>query len=424
MRCISRRLISALVALASLTGTAHAAGFILYELGTPDVGLASAGYAARAQDASTVFTNPAGMTLLDHSQMLMGVQPIYGRLQFEPSNRTTTSGTDGGNALVPLPGGSGFYVHSLSPKLKLGIGGFAYFGGALEYNLDWVGRYFLQGSTILGFSIMPAVAYRVNDWLSVGGGLNVMIGVLKSKVGVNNLRPDLPDGRMKIQDYTVGVGGNIGVLLEPLDGTRIGVTYLTPVELNFSDVPHFSGLGPGLIRAFKRRGLFGADVDLGLEVPQSVMVSGYQRLTDKLALLGNVGWQNWSQFGQVQIGVGSADPKNLTANLKYQDTFHIAIGTQYQAFEKWLLSAGFAFDNSMVSDAARTVTAPVGNQYRYGFGAQYDWSESVKLGMAYEFQWQGDLSLSQGAGPVRGTVAGEFSDVFVNFFAFNMIWKF
>src|SRR5215471_12982094 len=136
---------------------ASAGGFFLYEIGTPDVGLASAGYAARAQDASTVFTNPAGMTMLDHSQMLAGIQPIYGHLQFAQDASTTTRGTDGGNALVPLPSGSFFYVYSLNSRLKFGFGSCAYFGGALEYNLNWVGRYFLQGGTILGMSFIPAV---------------------------------------------------------------------------------------------------------------------------------------------------------------------------------------------------------------------------------------------------------------------------
>src|SRR5579885_2594630 len=98
----------------SLPQRGLAGGFFLSEIGTPDVGLASAGYASRAQDASTVFTNPAGMTRLDGSQLLVGVQPIYGREVFTPDNRTTTSGTDGGNALVPLPGASIFYVRSIT----------------------------------------------------------------------------------------------------------------------------------------------------------------------------------------------------------------------------------------------------------------------------------------------------------------------
>src|SRR5215469_908138 len=234
--------------------SALAGGFFLYELGTPDVGLASAGYAARAQDPSTVFTNPAGMAMLDHSQLLVGIQPLYTHLNFSPDASTTTRGTDGGNALVPLPEASFFYVYSLNSRLKFGFALCDYFGGAIEYNLNWVGRYFLQGATILGVSFIPAAAYRVNDWLSVGGGINVMVGFLREKAGVRNLTPGT-DGQIKYQDYTAGVGGDLGMMFQPDEKTRIGITYLTPVNLNFSSVPHLRGVGPLVLTLLQRRGL-------------------------------------------------------------------------------------------------------------------------------------------------------------------------
>ena len=249
--------------------TAFAGGFFLYEIGTPDVGLASAGYAARAQDASTVFTNPAGMIMLDHTQIMGGVQPLYTHQVFSPDAATTTRGTDGGNALVPLPGASFFLVYNLSNRVKLGFGTFAYFGGAIEYNLNWVGRYFLQGATLLGISYMPAVAFRINDWLSFGCGLNVMLGVLREKAAVRTLLPG-SDGQVKYHDLTAGVGGDVGFLIHPDEKTRIGITYLSPVDLNFADVPHFRGTGPVLVALLKRRGLLGTSVDLGITVPQEV----------------------------------------------------------------------------------------------------------------------------------------------------------
>ena len=179
-----------------LSEQALAGGFFLYEVGIPDVCLASAGYASRAQDASTVFTNPAGMTRLDHSEVMIGVQPYYGYQVFSTNHHTTTTGSDGGNALVPLPSRSFFFVYSLSPKLKLGIANVTYFGGAIEYNLNWVGRYHLQGATMLGNSTLPSIAYRINRWLSVGAGFNIMIGYLKEKVAIKNLEPGLPDGQL------------------------------------------------------------------------------------------------------------------------------------------------------------------------------------------------------------------------------------
>ncbi|HEY6418111.1 MAG TPA: outer membrane protein transport protein [Candidatus Binataceae bacterium] len=402
---------------------ARAGGFFLSEIGTPDLGLASAGYASRAQDASTVFTNPAGMTRLDQSQLLVGVQPIYGHEVFSPNGQTTTTGPDGGNAILPLPGASVFYVYNLTKNLKLGIGNCTYFGGALEYNKNWVGRYYLQGATILGSSILPSIAYRVNDWLSVGGGFNIMVGYLDERVAINTLLVRNSDGQMTVKDWTAGIGGDIGVLVEPDSHTRFGVQYLTPVSLDFGGVPHFSGLGPGLVHLFKKHGIFGASLDLNMTVPQSLLFSAFHEFSDRLAIMGDAGWQNWSQFGNLGIGINSVNPKSATVNLKYQDTFHLAIGAQYKLSPPLTLSSGFAFDNSMVSGPSRTVSAPVGNQYRFGLGAQYALSEALIAGFGYEFQWQGDLGMFQSHNRVQGTVAGRFSDVNINFFNINLVWK-
>jgi long-chain fatty acid transport protein len=397
---------------------------MLYEQGTPDVGLASAGQGARAQDASTVFTNPAGMTQLKDSQLLVGAEPLFGNYTFSPNAKTSVKGTNGGNAAVPMPSGSFFYVHSLSPNLKLGFGSYSYFGAPIEYNLNWVGKYYLQGATIFGMSFQPALAFRVADWLSIGGGPNVMLGFLRAKAGINTLNPRLGDGQVRYQDYTVNVGGNVGILLTPRDGTRIGIDYLTPVDLNFSDTPHFVGLGPRVTRAISNDKLRSPKTNLGMQVPQQLMVDVYQKVTERMALLGSVGWQNWSQFGLVDISIDTANPKSLSKNLHFQDTFHLAAGTQYQLMPQWMLSCGFAFDNSAVGTPMRTVNLPVGDQYRFGAGAQYAWSKKITFGFADEFMYQGELPVHQSAGPVRGTVAGQFTNTFINFFSLNMIYKF
>ena len=62
---------------------ARAGGIILYELGTSDVGRASAGWAARSGDAATLFTNPAGMSRMPDQELLVGGQLMYGNFSFE-----------------------------------------------------------------------------------------------------------------------------------------------------------------------------------------------------------------------------------------------------------------------------------------------------------------------------------------------------
>ena len=158
--------------------SARAGGIELYEIASPDIGLASAGYAARAEDASTLFKNPAGMSRLEGTQLQGGLQLTYGSVSFTPNGATSPRlGNDGGgNAIGALPAASGFFVYDLSDRWKVGLGLFNYFGLAEKYNDNWVGRYYVQNSALLGITLMPTVSFKATDWLSIGAGLNAMRG--------------------------------------------------------------------------------------------------------------------------------------------------------------------------------------------------------------------------------------------------------
>jgi long-chain fatty acid transport protein len=407
-------------------GLAHAGGIALYEFGSPDVGLAAAGYAARAQDASTVFTNPAGMSRLEKSQVMGGLQGLYANLEFSPSSATTTSGSDGGNAVGWLPGGSLFVVQKLSPDWSVGFGALSYFGLSTQYDDNWVGRYYLQKGTLIGLTLTPAVSYRVNSWLSVGAGLNMMYGYLDNQIAVNNVGAARPDGQLKYDDNRWGYGANLGILVEPMPGTRFGLTYLSEVKLDFSAVPEFSGLGPVLEALLRSRGLTTNNLDLGMTVPQMVMFSAYHEMNKQWAIMGNIGWQDWSRFGYVDVGINSSNPTTLTTSSDYNDTWHVALGVQYRpAMETpWIFSAGVAYDSSAVDDDKRTVTVPMGEAWRFALGAQYAFSQNLTVGAAYEFVWGGDMSVDQQRGPLAGRVAGDYSSTSFNFFALNLTWKY
>jgi long-chain fatty acid transport protein len=407
-------------------GLAHAGGIALYEFGSPDVGLAAAGYAARAQDASTVFTNPAGMSRLEKSQVMGGLQGLYANLEFSPSSATTTSGSDGGNAVGWLPGGSLFVVQKLSPDWSVGFGALSYFGLSTQYDDNWVGRYYLQKGTLIGLTLTPAVSYRVNSWLSVGAGLNMMYGYLDNQIAVNNVGAARPDGQLKYDDNRWGYGANLGILVEPMPGTRFGLTYLSEVKLDFSAVPEFSGLGPVLEALLRSRGLTTNNLDLGMTVPQMVMFSAYHEMNKQWAIMGNIGWQDWSRFGYVDVGINSSNPTTLTTTSDYNDTWHVALGVQYRpAMETpWIFSAGVAYDSSAVDDDKRTVTVPMGEAWRFALGAQYAFSQNLTVGAAYEFVWGGDMSVDQQRGPLAGRVAGDYSSTSFNFFALNLTWKY
>jgi long-chain fatty acid transport protein len=323
-----------------------------------------------------------------------------------------------------MPAGSAFIAQKLNQDWSIGLGSLSYFGLMQSYDDNWVGRYYIQKSTLIGMTLMPAVSYRVNNWLYVGAGLNIMYGILDSQVAVNNIGEARPDGQLKYDDSKWGFGANLGVLVEPKPGTRFGLTYLSDVKLDFSAVPEFSGLGPGLEALLRTNGLMTSSMDLGMTVPQMVMFSAYHEMNDKWAIMGNVGWQNWSRFGKVDVGVNSGNPTSLTVNNDYKDTWHVALGAQYRHSPAWTYSAGVAYDSSAVDNDKRTVTVPMGQIWGFGLGAQYAISPNVTLGAVYEFAWLGDMPVDQQRGPLAGRVAGGFNNSSFNFFALNLKWTY
>ncbi len=402
--------------------SAWAGGINLYEVATPDVGLASAGWASRAQDASTLFKNPAGMSQLSGAQVQTGMQLTYGDIEFSSDANTSArlGSDDGGNAIGALPALSLFYVQELGQKWRIGIGTLSYFGLLQDYNDNWVGRYYTQNSALVGVSFLPTISYEVNEWFSVGAGLNAMYGYLDSDIAINNLEPGLGDGQLSYTDREWGFGANVGVLFRCGESTRIGASYLSQVDLDFNARPEFSNVGPGLSPILSRF----TSLDLGMTVPQSVMASVYHQLNEKLALMADFGWQNWEQFGQVDVGVDSANPQSLTTSLNYQDTWHGAIGAQYQIDPAWQLTGGVAYDSSAVDDENRTVTVPMGRAVRVGLGVQWQMNDRLSLGAAYEFLWGGDMSVDQGSDTsLRGRVSGTFEDSWFSFFTVNLNWK-
>jgi long-chain fatty acid transport protein len=405
-------------------GPAWAGGAMLYQFGSPDVGLAAAGYAARAQDASTVFTNPAGMSRLEKSQVLGGLQGLYGNVKFSPNSATTVSGGDGGVAVGWLPGGSFFVVQKLDADWSIGFGSLSYFGLSQKFDGDWVGRYYVQKSSLMGMTLTPAASYRVNNWLYLGAGFNLMYGILDDQVAVNNITG--PDGQLKYSDKRWGYGANLGVLAEPKPGTRFGLTYLSEVKLDFSAVPEFSGLNAGLQAWLISQGLYSSSMDLGMTVPQMVMFSAYHELNPQWAIMANIGWQQWSRFGEVDVQINSSDPRSLTVHVDLNDTWHAALGAQYRHSPKWMFSGGVAYDSSAVNDANRSVTVPMGQVWGFALGAQYAISPSLALGAAYELAWVGNMPVNQvrGVGPFANTVAGGFDNTSFSFFALNLKWTY
>jgi long-chain fatty acid transport protein len=394
-------------------GVVYAGAAYIYEMANPtDTGYAGAGLAGRANDAGTVFTNPAGMTRFKESTALAGLTMLYLYAPFNPDKDTTVNGRDGDTTGF-VPGGSFAYIHPVSDDLKLGVSMQNYFGLALNWQKDWVGRYVSQEVAILAPQLQPTAAYRVTDWLSIGAGAGLTMGYLKDEAAVNNRNPGEPDGSYKLSDTDFAVQGNFGIMIEPSEGTRFGVRYLTETELNFKDKINFSNTS----RIFDRL----PRLDLSIKMPQSVMAGAYHRLNDRWAILGSVGWDDWSRFGRVRVELEGTSV-DTTVDAGFDDTYHFGVGAEYQYNSKLMLTAGFSYDTSMSDSSTRPIDIPLGDLYRYGVGFKYRKSDAVTLGGGLSFLWEGNLNVKPAGNEQEGFVSGQYDNVSLTFLSFYVQW--
>jgi len=414
---------------------AVAGGLIAYEIGSQDVGLASAGYNVRAQDAATVYTNPAGMTRLDGAQILAAGQLDFSNLKFSPGAGTSPGlgSDDGGKAFGSdglFFGGGGFFSYSVSPDLKLGFAMTGNFGAPVKYNDNWVGRYYAQEATLVGLSFVPAIAYKVTSKLSLGGSVTAMNGIFRNKVAINNVDPRYGDGQLKMDDNAWGWGVNLGALYEFTEGTRVGLTWNSQVDLDFSSQAQFSNLAPGVNTLLTKRGLINSNIDVGITVPQQLMGSIFSQVSDRWALLGSIGWQQWSKFGQVMFGIDNTlDPKSLTQELDFKDTWHLAAGAQYRINAPWLLNFGIGYDSDFQDGSSVSPMLPANSAWRFGAGIENQVSKTFKWGVATEYFYGGTLDTNlQSTLPVavgqRGDLVGSYDNIGTLFASVYFNWAF
>jgi long-chain fatty acid transport protein len=395
-------LVLAYMLLPAFTGRAWAGGLYISEFGTPSMGVAAAGAQAVASDASTAFHNPAGMTRIKGKELMLTGGALYSTVKFDPDNNTPIQGNNGGDAGGPAPILGQFYVHSLTERLKLGANIISITGAVLEYDDDWTGRYLNTDVTLITITLNPTLAYRVTDWLSIGGGPQIMYADLEMKL---KAPPQAGNGEVKIDGNDIAYGFDIGAMVELSERTRLGVIYQSEIEPEFSGDVKFKG---GAINA-------DAGTDTKITLAQFVRASIYHELNNQWALLGSVGWEDWSAFKNINISTGQGS-QNIPRN--WDDTYKFAAGVHFRPVEKWLLQLGFAYDTSPVDSKDRTPDMPIDRQIRYATGVQYQWNEDVSIGGQFVYADYGDAKIK------NDLLRGEYERNDLFFLAFNLNWKF
>lgn len=377
-------------------GSASASGFQLLEQNASGLGNAYAGSAVVAENASTIFFNPAGMTQLKITEMSAGFTPVFSSFEYTdnglfPSPISGNGGDAGGLAFIP----NGYLSHAINNDFYLGIGLSAPFGLKTEYDRPWVGAAQSLMFDIRTINLNPSIAYRVNDKLSLGAGLNAMYmeAEYQRLFTTNNLSPLVI---LKADDF--GYGWNIGGLFKLSDSTSLGISYRSSVEQNLEGTLQIGAA------------VLGAKADI--ELPDTTILSIKHQLNPDWQLLGDVSRTGWSSVDRVSIIRTDTGATAQTLEPLFRDTWRIALGATQQYSQNWKIKYGVAYDQTPVKNpATRLVSLPDNNRVWLSFGGQWlpSKNSALDLGFSYLFIKDSRIDNDQSTEvPSRGRVNGTY----------------
>ena len=420
---IARVLPAAMLALAS--GTASAAGFQLLEQNASGIGNAYAGSAAVAENASTIYFNPAGMTQLQAREVSAGLSLV--RPSFKFTNQGSipagpSSAQDAGD-WAALP--NAYLSWALNKDLYVGVGMGAPFGLVTEYNRDWVGSAHSIKFDIKTININPSIAWRVNEKVSIGFGLNwqKMDAEYVRRAGavtplLGRLSP-LSSTFVTLKADDASWGWNVGALFSVSEATKVGVSYRSKVKHELEGSLAFSG-------AAAQNPAFGgtttdSSASADVELPDTFIASFAHKLDPRWELLGDVSWTGWSSIEKVDIVrtsgnlAGTPLATAQTLETDFQDTWRVALGANYQLNDAWKLKFGVAFDETPVKTAeSRLTSLPDNDRIWFSFGGQWKPNKGSALDMGVAYLYVDDTEINNGEAvdaaqrKVRGLVKGEY----------------
>jgi long-chain fatty acid transport protein len=406
---------------ALLSSNAFGSGFALLEQSSSGLGRAYSGTAAVADDATTLFYNPAGMARLTSPEVSLSVAGINVSSHFRDAASQAALGqqlgADGGNAgsFTPVP--SLYLTWPLSTNVSVGLGVNAPFGLKTEYDSDWIGRFQAVKSDVKTINVNPSLSWRLNEHFSIGAGVDYqhIRAELSSTVNYTavlaQVNPALIpvglglQGPTRVKGTDSAWGFNVGLLYEIDDANRIGLSYRSSIKYGiegdvvFSPPTPANPLAAGVIGAVSGTGgpLSNGPVSLALKLPDSAAASYVHSFGDKASLMVDVGWTGWSSVQELRILRTSGATLSLTPE-QWKDTWRFAVGGDYQLNPAWTLRAGVARDQSPVPDSTRTPRLPDEDRTWITLGATWNAGNNLKVDVGYAHLFVKDASLNETAG--------------------------
>ncbi|WP_407311508.1 OmpP1/FadL family transporter [Pseudomonas sp. nanlin1] len=368
-----------------------AAGFALNEQSISGMGTGFAGRSSSAEDASTVYGNPAGMSRIKREQVSFGAAAIIAKTDLKQTGGNSTGTNDGD--MVPFVGvPMGYYVKPIDDHWAFGFGMYAPFGLVTDYESGFAGRFSSDKSHVQVVTLQPTVSYAFNDRVSIGFGptINHIKGELTSSL--TGAGP-FPEGRVKIKGDDTAVGFNAGLLVQATDSTRVGLTYHSKVKYKLEgdtrvNFPLGAALGTGTGGKF--------DASLSIDTPEIVDLSVTHELNDDWTLYAGSTFTRWSRLKSIIVeNEGGGAFANIAEEQNWHDTWAHAIGAAYKLNKQWTLRTGLSVDQSPTNNTDRSTRIPTGDRVAISFGAGWSPTDDITIDVAYSYLKEEEVSVNR-----------------------------
>ncbi|NPA71589.1 MAG: transporter [Gammaproteobacteria bacterium] len=414
--------------LAFASQVASASGFALIEQSASGQGLSYAGAAANAEDASVMWFNPAGLTEIEGSQLVMGAHVIAPKAEFTNngsyvgSSANVISGSgDNGATIGFVPN---FYWKGKLSDYDIGLGVTVPFGQHVSYDDQWVGRYHATETNLKTLNLNPAMAKKINDQLSIGFGLNAQYVNLIMESKLNNALVtggvDTSTANAKLEADSWAFGYNLGLLYKVTESTDIGFGYRSSMIHNAKgSVDYSDNLNSNWLAL---KGLKDADIASTVNLPASASLSVKHGMTDTVTILADASWTKWSDYDSLVIEYDSAQADSDTRQ-NFKDSWRLSLGGIYQYNNDLKLRAGVAFDQTPVSNETnRSPRTPDSDRKWISFGAGYQLSKSMNLDVGYSHLFADTSKVNYTTDDVHYLVGSYDSSV--DILSAQLVWKY
>ena len=394
----------------------YAAGFQLSEQSAIQMGRAMAGAGIVGDDLSAVHYNPAGMTLLSGTRMQATGTWVAVNLDYESRDGSVTENGRLKGQTIP----AGFITHQINDSLWAGLGLTVPYGMGTEFDENWGGMDRGTESMILTFDINPNLAWKVNDKLSVGGGISLQYA--KAELGFGFDVPSFKTvAHANVKGDSWAWGWNVGMMFQPVETVRVGLAYRSHIAHNAD--------GHTTLDINGMRSLT-SDMKVRIKTPDTITLSATWEATDALRLSGTARWSKWSNFKSLSLDNSGFDNQMVdliasahsTITNNWDDTWFFSVGADYKLNGQWTVRGGVAYDQGPVENQYRMAVIPDTDRVWFSGGASYKYTDNLTFDFGATYiKGVGDTDLYDKVG---GKKIGEFKSLDSYIFSAQMQYLF